>query len=209
MFRHVDVPIEIAGLNQFISSVPLGTVLLVKGGFDPAKRYLVQYLGQAALKGGRPVTYVTSKSKEVLEMELQDKWGQNDNITVVDELSSFQLTDHIKFDSIVIIDSYSYLLAGKDLEEVRSISAKVYQQVRCLHSLAILVLDDGMLDERSESMLKHFSDALIVFTSMETAEGLRRFLRIPMWVNGAGFDDNIYFSYADSRLSIDLRYRVV
>ena len=88
------------------------------------------------------------------------------------------------------------------IKEMKSVSQRT-------HSLFVLVIDDGMLDDLTEAVLLHYADGLIRFMNVESPEGVKRFMRIPLWIKGTSFDDNIFYTFYNGRLSVDLRYRVV
>ncbi len=49
----------------------------------------------------------------------------------------------------------------------------------------------------------------IDFHVKETGEGIVRFIRISRWMDGCTYDSNIFYTFEDMRLNVDLRNRVV
>ena len=58
-------------------------------------------------------------------------------------------------------------------------------------------------------MAGFYADGIIQFLSKDAADGLTRYIRIPKWMTGSSYDRNIYYTYEEGRINIDLRYRVV
>jgi KaiC/GvpD/RAD55 family RecA-like ATPase len=204
----VDVPIDIPGLEQFIPILPFGAVVFVKGGVDPAKTFFAFHLVETANISGRSVNIITSRSRIEVEELLQEYFPAATDVNVIDFLKE-DLMETIPSGSLVVVDSFSFLLLENDISYACAKIMDFKLASRMTSSLFVLVIDDGMLDERTEAALMHYSDGLIKFMTVESSEGMKRFMRIPLWVDRTCFDDNIFYAFNDGRISLDLKYRVV
>ena len=204
----MDVPIDIPGFDQFIPSLPFGALVFIKGGVDPAKTFFSLHLIEAANKAGRVVKVISSRSEREVKSLIQEYFPHAINTEII-EASNVDFNWELSSDSLVVVDSFSFLMLENDhksllakIKEMKSVSQRT-------HSLFVLVIDDGMLDDLTEAVLLHYADGLIRFMNVESPEGVKRFMRIPLWIKGTSFDDNIFYTFYNGRLSVDLRYRVV
>ena len=117
--------------------------------------------------------------------------------------------DHLKTNSLLIIDSISYLMHGFDMTEFKMIMEEIKVVCRINNAIVIQLVELGMLDQRSEMLAGFYADGIVQFLSKDSGEGLSRFIRIPKWMTGSSYDRNIYYTYEESRINVDLRYRVV
>jgi KaiC/GvpD/RAD55 family RecA-like ATPase len=204
----VDIPIDIPGFDQFIPILPFGAVIFIKGGVDPAKTFFALHLIEAANKAGRFVNVISSRSGMEVRELIQEYFPTAVRTNII-EASEVDIINDVHPDSLVVVDSFSFLMLENDLKLTSSKIREMKAASQRTNSLFVLVIDDGMLDDRTEAVLLHFADGLIKFMSADNPEGLKRFMRIPLWINGTSFDDNIFYTFNDGRLSVDLRYRVV
>ena len=204
----MDIPIDIPGLNQFIPSIPNGSIILVKGTSDSVKTYFVQYLSNRAQRAGGRVIYVSSRGRE--EVLDQFKRFFNDGaVDVNEERSPMKWVNQVTKGSVLIVDSFSYLMLDKDIHILRTILEEMRRLAKQRGGVVILTVDDGMFDQLHESILTHLVDGIIDFMLKETSEGVRRFMRIARWTDGRTFDGNVYYTFDEQRINVDLRYRVV
>lgn len=204
----MDVPIDIPGFDQFIPILPFGATIFLQGGVDPAKTFFALHLIEAANKAGRYVNIISSRSKMEVNGLIQEYFPTIGNANIV-EASNDDFVKEIHPDSLVVIDSFSFLMLKNDLSDSVARIKEIKSASQRTNSLFVLIIDDGMFDDQKEASLLHFADGLIKFMSIDNQEGIKRFMRIPLWINGTSFDDNVYYTFNDGRLSVDLRYRVV
>jgi KaiC/GvpD/RAD55 family RecA-like ATPase len=65
-----------------------------------------------------------------------------------------------------------------------------------------------MLQEQVEVTCAHLADGIMKFLTMDTTKGIRRYIRIPKWMHGKSFDENIYYHFDGREILVDLRSRV-
>jgi KaiC/GvpD/RAD55 family RecA-like ATPase len=203
----MGIPITIAGLNEFIPEIPNGNTILVEGTIEPIKTIFVQHLAGEAKKRGHEVTYITSRAKEEVIEQLTYYNGTID-FPIIEERSSRHWKDFIKEKTILVIDSYSYLVLDDTLHEVRTTLEELDTLCKQRHAIILLTVEKGMLEEKISITVSHIADGIIQFLSHDTAKGIARFIRIPKWLNRRSFDENIYYQFDGKRISIDLRARV-
>jgi hypothetical protein len=205
----VDVPLELPGLNQFIPSIPSGRVIIIKGGQNPAKSYLAQLIGNCAIGVGIEPNYVTSRGALDLKRQLDHFFPERGYFISSEDSSPLVWASLLKAKSMLIIDSFSYLLFGREPSDCRHILEEMRKKSKINDSLLLLVLDDNILDRSVEEMILHLADGVITFRTVETADGVKRFLRIERWTNEEIFDENIFYTFTDNHMHIDLRHRII
>lgn len=199
----MGIKLNIEGLNNIIHEVPDSSLIVVEGGIDTVSTIFVQYIAELCVKENKTISYVTSKTQKKVINEC------NGNYPIIEEHSHMHWKKYIKKDSILIIDSFSYLILEKSLTEVRLILEDFLNLCKQLNAIVILTIERDMLERQTEITVMHMSDGIIRFLSRDTTEGLSRFIRIPKW-NDFSFDDNVYYTL-DSRnkeINIDMRERV-
>ncbi len=204
----MGIPIHITGLNEFIPEIPDGTMILVEGSIDPIASIFVQQLANVATDHKDLVTYITSRTKEeVLEMvRFHNK--NPPSFTVVEDPSYLHWTDYLKLNSMLIIDSFSYLVLDKSMLEVRQILQDFLRMSRQQEAVVLITMEQGMLDPKIEVTIAHLADGIFHFLTRDTSVGVAHLIRIPKWVTGNSFDDNIYYKFDGRRINVDLRARV-
>lgn len=205
----VDIPIDIPGLTQFISSIPSGNVLLIKGEPDRVKSYFAEYLGMKAQMAGKQVTFITSRGEEDIVKDVKGFFGDQANFDLQEELTWTKWSSHVKPDNVLIIDSFSFIMQGQSSEILKTTLEQLRRWIKHSDSILILVADDGMLPKTLELILGHLTDGIISFSSREAPEGVTRFIHILRWMDGRVFDSNIFYTFDERRINVDLRYRVV
>jgi hypothetical protein len=71
------------------------------------------------------------------------------------------------------------------------------------------VLTADLLTPQVEAVIFHLADGIIILLEKETSEGVKRYLRIPKWIDGKSFDINIFYTFIGNKVNVDTRYRVV
>jgi len=110
----VDIPIDIPGLNQLIPSIPGGNVLLLKGATDPVKTYFVQYLAHRAQAQRAKVIYVSSRGREEVQEQFRRLFNNGAPADVNEERSPMKWVNQVGEGSVLVVDSFSYLMFDKD-----------------------------------------------------------------------------------------------
>lgn len=205
----MDVPIEIAGLGQVIDKVPGGSLIVIKGGPDPIKSYFAQMIGVSGARSGLKVSYIPSYGEGAARRMLMRYFNDGVGIDLLDIKDPGSCFLQIQANRMLVVDSFSYLAAGRLLDEMRSTLETIKKRLRETSSVAVLVLTGDMLTPQMEAMIMHHADGIILLLEKETSEGVKRYLRIPRWADGISFDLNIFYAFNDNKVSVDTRYRVV
>lgn len=209
----MSIPVEIYGLSTLIPEVPDGRMVLVEGGTDPAKSYFLRRLTLTAVRSGKKTTFLTSRDRAELQTQLSaegkvDPWKEDHlDINELDGLSA--MNGFGRAGGLLVIDSFSVLTLELEASRFSGLLRELRLLARTWGTTVLLGTDRGMLDQRAEAIAAHLSDGVIQFHAKEGAEGLQRYLRIPKWTDGRFVDRNVYYSFDGSRMSIDLRNRVL
>ena len=109
---------------------------------------------------------------------------------------------------MTVIDSFSYLNIERPLIEVRRVLEEFLKLCKQKDAIVLLTSERGMLTEQVDVTCAHLSDGIFTFLSKDTDQRIRRFIRIPKWMDGQAFDENIYYNYNGKEIKVDLRTRV-
>lgn len=204
----MGISITIPGLSQFIEEIPDGNLILIEGGIDPISAIFVQKLACTAYNEGKSVIYITSRTKEEVHGQICYFQSEKFDFPIVEERSHRHWKDFITDNSLVVLDSFSYLSIGDTLVEVRHTLEEFLKLCKQLNAIVLLTTERGMLDKKVEITTSHLSDGIFQFMSRDTSEGISRFIRIPKWINGMSFDENIHYTFDGKQINVDLRSRV-
>jgi len=203
----MGIPVDIPGLNHFIQEIPDGNMILVEGNIDPMKTIFTQMLAGKAQKQGRDVNYISSRAKEEVQ-ELLCYYHEEACFPIIEERSHRHWKDYIKKDTLVVMDSFSYLILDDTLAEIRMTMEELDSLCKQKNAIILLTVEEGMLEEKVHITVGHLADGIFQFKQRDTSKGIARFIRIPKWLNRESFDDNIYYTFDGRRLNVDLRARV-
>ncbi len=209
----MSLPVEVAGLNTIIPELSEGKVVLVESGADAAKSYFVRRLSLTGGRTGWPVTFVTSRDRDELQSQLAVERGDEklpDVWIQIHERDALQdLAEFAEHGGLLAIDSFSFLTLDLAPDALARALRGLRVACRSRGTAAVLAIDRGMFDPRSEAVAIHLADGLVQFHAREAPEGVQRFLRIPKWMDGRFVDRNIYYEFDGKRIAIDLRNRVL
>ncbi|MBD3263351.1 hypothetical protein GF374_03150 [Candidatus Woesearchaeota archaeon] len=205
----MGIPVNIVGLNKFIKEIPDGNIILLEGKIDPVKTFFVEHIGCTAVKNGRDVVYIASRVIDEIKEELFEYNSDTKSFNIIEERSSRHWKDYIKNNSLLIVDSFSYLMLDKSLYEFRDNLEDLRQVIKEKNSIVLLTVEEGMLDEKAEVTAKYLADGIIIFKKKETSKGISRYVIIPKWKNNMAFNDNIYYDFDGCNMKVDMRSRVV
>ena len=204
----MSIPIQIPGLNEYIQEIPEGNIILFQGGINPISSIFVKTLAFSAYKEGRKINYITSKTEEEVEEQLDFFLKGDVSFTIAAERSHRHWGEYVEEDTVTIFDSFSYLVLDHPLAEVRRILEELLRLCKQKNATIFLTTEQGMLDEKVDTTVCHLVDCIVLFLSRDTEKGVRRYMRIPKWVFGQSFEDNIYYPFDGKHILIDLRSRV-
>ena len=204
----MGIPITIPGLTEFITEIPKGTLVLVEGSIDPITTLFVQQIATVAVHEDKKVNYITSRAMEEVRDQVQYFQDNGAEFSIVEERSHRHWQDYIVDHGVTIIDSFSYLNIERSLSDVRRVLEEFLKRCKQHHAIVFLTLEQGMLSEQVEVTCAHLADGIFKFLTMDTSKGIRRYIRIPKWMHGKSFDENIYYHFDGKNISVDLRARV-
>jgi len=205
----MGIPVNVVGLNKFVTEIPDGNIILIEGKIDPVKTFFVQHIGCTSIKNGRDVIYITSRVINELKKELLVYDSDTKSFNIVEERSSRHWKDYVKDNSLLIIDSFSYLMLDKSLYEFRDNLEDLRQATKDKNAIVLLTVEEGMLDEKAEITAKYIADGIVIFKKKEASKGISRYVIIPKWKNNMAFNDNIYYDFDGISMKVDMRSRVV
>lgn len=203
----MGITINVVGLTEFIKEIPDGNIILIEGSIEPIKTIFVQILAIQASTKGYEVNYITSRAKEEIIEQISHLTSEV-NLNVIEERSSRHWKDFIKENSVLIIDSFSYLILDDSIGEVRSTLEEMDSCCKKMNAIILLTIENGMLDKKVHTAVGHLADGLIQFLSRETSDRVARYIRIPKWLNRKSFDEHIFYQFDGKRINIDLRARI-
>lgn len=209
----MNIPIEVPGLDTILHEVGEGKLVVVESGADAAKSYFVRRIVLTAGRIGWPVTFVTSRDRDELEVQLAEERG---DVALPERWIDIREAEHVRDleeyaegGGLLALDSFSFLTLDLPADGIAQSLRQLRSLCRRRGTTAVLAIDRGMLEERAEAIVNHLADGLLQFHTREAPEGIQRFLRIPKWMDGKFFDRNIYYEFDGRRISIDLRRRVL
>jgi archaellum biogenesis ATPase FlaH len=205
----MGLSINIPGLGDFIKEIPDKNLILIEGEMDNIKTFFVQKIGYNATKIGKNITYITSNDREELQHQLCQYKFKLDKVTILNGNSLSHIRKYITKNSVLIIDSFSYLTLEQELSQFKDILEDIRKMCKKENAIIFLTIETGMLPHRMEKILAHVTDGIIQFKTKESSKGIVRFIRIPKWANGNIIDSNIYYTFNKREINIDLRSRVV
>jgi KaiC/GvpD/RAD55 family RecA-like ATPase len=204
----MSIPISISGLNQFIYAIPDGTVVLLEGDIYPIKTVFAIQIGYHAHQQGKQVVYITSRKKECIINQV-NRYYNNQPFSVLEENSYQQWKKHLKENTVLIVDSFSYLTLDMNVTDFNSILKDIHVKVSETAATVLLVIDREMIGGKGGAIASHLADGIIRFVTTNASTGVTRFIQIPKWMNGRSFANNIYYTFDDDKINVDLRSRVV
>lgn len=204
----MGIPISITGMSAYIKDISDGNLLLVQGSIDPITSIFVQTLSTIAIKEGKPVNFITSRAEEEVREQVQLFQSNGFDFPIIEERSHRHWENYIVDDGLMVIDSFSYLNLERPLSEVRRVLEDFLKLCKQKNAIVLLTIERSMLSEQVEVTCAHLADGIFNFLTKDTDKGIRRYIRIPKWMDGRSFDDNIYYQFDGREIRVDLRSRV-
>jgi KaiC/GvpD/RAD55 family RecA-like ATPase len=204
----MGIPIKIAGMSGFIQDIPFGNLVLIEGSIDPIATIFVQTMASISVTEEIPVRFITSRAEEEVRDQIRFFQDNGLEFPIFAERSHRHWQDHITEKGLTAIDSFSYLNIDRPLADVRRVLEEFLKQCKEKQAIILLTSEQGMLSEQVEVTCRHLADGIFRFLSRDTEQGIRRYIRIPKWMNGQSFDENIYYQFDGREIRVDLRSRV-
>jgi archaellum biogenesis ATPase FlaH len=204
----MGIPIEIAGMGEFIQKIPFGNLVLIEGSIDPITTIFVQTLSTIAVHENTPVRFITSRAEEEVRDQIQLFQDDCVDFPIIAERSHRHWQNHITEKGLTVIDSFSYLNIERSLDDVRRVLEEFLKLCKEKKAIMLLTTERGMLSKQVEVTCAHLADGIFCFLTRDTEKGIRRYIRVPKWMSGQSFDENIYYQFDGREMKIDLRARV-
>lgn len=209
MVLAVGISIEVPGLSQFINEIPDGALVSIEGDVDHPKVILARTIIKTALEQGKNFVYISSPGCGLTEQLSQGCDILNQSSTEVSGKDLCSWTEHIRANSVVLIDSFSYLVADQAISKSINVLETIRIEARKNGAIVLMFIEDGLLPKELGIMQRYHSDGIVQFLARDSPDGVSRFIRINKWMTGESYDRNIYYNYKEGKINVDLRYRVV
>jgi KaiC/GvpD/RAD55 family RecA-like ATPase len=189
--------------NFGLSDVPQHVVLLVEEDIGDAKTIFFRNITSEALKSGKKVYYISTKTSEKDVKEQFSSFGLNGSIEDLTVMGNF--TDPVTLldmcykrrrlcnlfgqnslplcnmtdTDICIIDSFSSLFIHEELQSLTQALNSLITISRDTNTTFVLASDMGILSERAEKIARSMVDGIIQFTTEYSADKISRYINIP------------------------------
>jgi len=200
--------IPVAGIEQFLHPLPDGSCLYLSGSMEGCHSFFAQTIGHAAYKGSREVVYITSRSIDDTLADIRRIEPERIPFYIVENAQMPDWPEFLSSKSVLIIDSYSYLILGSELKAVKEGLESLRKKVKEVGGNLILVSHGELIDPTVDAITRYNMDGIIDFETGEDDEFVRRYMRIQKWF-GVVLEQFIYYKLEQGRFDIDLRARVI
>ncbi|MGO8805346.1 MAG: RAD55 family ATPase [Candidatus Bathyarchaeia archaeon] len=173
----------IAGLDEFLTGGLPPRILLLTGlpgagneifarqiAFLRAKQFGVTYISvnetQETIREDM-ATY----NWDTTPLETSGNWKFK-NITKSGNLQECVI-EEMKQNRTILLDSLSEVLLSRKMEEVIGLLTAMSRENRNSENYHMLLLTDGMQDSKAETVMQHFAEGVIVFTTTWTTDTVR------------------------------------
>ena len=169
----------IAGLDEFLTGGLPPRILLLSGLPGSGNEVFARQIAYTSGKQGS-ITYFTVNTTaesviddmslfnwDVKPLEASGNW----KFKTLTKTCNLQETviDEMKQNRTVVIDSLSEVLLARKIDEVINLLTAMSRQNRDSEQYHLLLLTEGMQDEKAESAVQHFAEGVIMFnTTSET-----------------------------------------
>jgi KaiC/GvpD/RAD55 family RecA-like ATPase len=174
----------IAGFDEFLTGGIPPRILLLTGLPGSGNEVFARQIGYiAAQQTG--ITYFTVNTSpdsvradmaaynwDTAQLETLGKWRYK-TLTKTSNLEEI-IIEQMKEQRTVIIDSLSELLLTHKLDETINLLTAMSSQNKNGEEYHLLLLTEGMQDQKSEIMMQHFAEGVIVFTTTWTTDATHR-----------------------------------
>lgn len=192
------------GLDRLLEHVPPGCVVLVEGGVEEAKDAFARELAKALLAEGRSLTFATAREGIDVTAHLGDGSVHVLPVTSWDDLprpGSGAATGDL------VVDDVGLLGMDASPAVLRSWLEALRAYCRSTHAVAVLVVEDGLLDATRTALLRHIAHGILQFRSREETDAVLTYLVAPKWPAGTGRPEKVFYAHDAGRLVLDTRQR--
>ena len=178
----------IAGLDEFLQGGLPPRVLLLSGSPGSGNEVFARQAAYTRAKQNG-VTYFTVNTTfdyvkddmnaygwDLTPLEETCNWRFK-NINKTDDLVE-TITEEMKQHRTVVIDSLSEVLLTRKIEEAINLLTAMSRQNKDCEEYHLLLLTEGMQDQKAETTMQHFAEGVIIFNSTWAADATVRNIMI-------------------------------
>ena len=174
----------IAGLDEFLQGGLPPRVMLLPGTPGSGNEVFARQVAFARAKEGKITYFTVNETPEFVRedmvsygwdtapLEASDNWRFK-NLTKTGSLVD-PVAAEMKEKRSIVVDSLSELLLTHKIDELVNLLTMMSRQNRECQEYHLLLLTEGMHDQRAETTLQHFAEGVIVFTSSLVADATQR-----------------------------------
>ena len=131
-------------------------MISIEGGVDPPKAIMVGEIASTAKENGWQISYVCPRGRCGSLQSLPGSWKEE--MLLVEGDAPTLWKDHMKNKGLLIIDSLSYLLQGRDVQEFKRVMEDVKSACTSSGAVVIQLVELGMLDRWAEVLSGFYAD---------------------------------------------------
>lgn len=195
-----------------LEMVPDNSVLVMEEKNGNIKSIYALYVASERAREGLPVKYLTLRSREdILEIMAHLNIPSSDLIQVIelppgDSRNAVLNLIRDPDARLVIIDPFSVFFAEDSFSEVNSLLFTLMTMSR-KGTTFLLLMDDGVLAEREEHLVRAMTDGVIQFVIVPEGDKLRNYISIPKMRGAFPQEKMLPFTISSEGLLIDTRER--
>jgi KaiC/GvpD/RAD55 family RecA-like ATPase len=175
----------IAGLDEFLTGGLPPKVLLLSGVPGSGNEVFARQIAYVRAKEVG-ITYFTVNTTadnvredmrlynwDISPLEAEGKW-RFESLKKTDDLVETVVGEMSRSHRTVIVDSFSELLLTRKIVEGINLLVEMSRQNRDGEEYHLLLLTEGMQDQKVETAMQHFAEGVIIFNTTWTAEATQR-----------------------------------
>jgi archaellum biogenesis ATPase FlaH len=192
--------------------VPDNSVLCIEENAGSIKSIYALYAASEKAATGAVVTYLTLQTKdELLGQMKRFRIPLRDSLRIVeispahaklDVLSQIETVEG----PLLIIDPFSVFFADDSTKDLTAFMFDLMKKSR-KGTTVLLLIDLGVLPERSEQLVRAMSDGIIQFVIVPEGDRLKQYINIPKMRGAFPRDKMLPFTLNEEGLMIDTRER--
>jgi KaiC/GvpD/RAD55 family RecA-like ATPase len=174
----------IAGLDEFLTGGIPPKIILLTGLPGSGNEVFARQIAYTRAKQ-TPITYFTVNTTadtvrddmanynwDITPLETNGNWKFK-NLSKTSQLVE-TITQEMKQHRTIIIDSLSELLLTRKIEEAINLVSAMTAQNRNTEEYHLLLMTEGMQDQKAETAMQHFAEGIIIFNTTWTTDTTHR-----------------------------------
>ncbi|SFM25581.1 RAD55 family ATPase [Methanolobus profundi] len=216
-----------------LKNVPSNVVLLIEEDIGDVKSVFFRKISSDALKLGKKVHYISTRSSEkdiIEELNIPATQDHKERLTVIGNFSDpISLLDmcyrrhklcirlygegagplhNIADADVCVIDMFSSLFIHEDVEVISETIEALIRISREANITFLLSADIGILPERAEKILRSMVDGVIQFRTEYAGGKINRYINIPKMKGSIPLNKMIAYNVTSQGITMDNRERV-